>query len=165
MAAPMDLDELRPAPADASPDASPAGFPRRTGAAAIDALVVIAFLFAWSYVLVALFGYSVDRNAPGVVDLPYFSVAIVFAWLYCACMESGARGATLGKRALGLSVRDRHGEKPGFGRASLRWLARGLTLATLMLGWLLILVTKRRQALHDLVAGTTVVVVRTGRRS
>jgi uncharacterized RDD family membrane protein YckC len=161
----MDLDDLRPAPAGSLADAPPAGFLRRTAAAAIDALVVIAFLFAWSYVLVALFGYSVDRNAPGGVDLPYFSVAILFTWLYCAGMESGARAATLGKRALGLSVRDRHGEKPGLGRASLRWLARILTLATAMLGWLLILVTPHRQALHDLVAGTTVIVDRARRRS
>jgi uncharacterized RDD family membrane protein YckC len=161
----MDLEELRPAPVDAGLDAAPAGFLRRTAAAAIDALVVIAFLFAWSYVLVALFGYSVDRDAPGGADLPYFAVSIPFTWLYCACMEGGAHAATLGKRLLGLGVRDRHGERPGFGRASLRWLARGLTLATLMVGWLLILVTKRRQALHDLAAGTTVVVVRAGRRS
>ena len=34
---------------------------------------------------------------------------------------------------------------------------RGATGLTLMLGWALILATKRRQALHDLAAGTLVV--------
>lgn len=155
LAAPAGLDDLRPAAAAAPP--APAGFLRRTAAAAIDALVVIAFVFAWSYVLVALLGYSVRRDAPGAADLPYFAVSALFAWLYCAGLESGARAATLGKRALGLRVCDRCGEGPSFGRATLRFLARLVTLATALSGWLLILATPRRQALHDLIAGTTVV--------
>jgi uncharacterized RDD family membrane protein YckC len=161
----MSLEDLRPAPADGPCARAPAGFLRRTAAAAIDALVAIAFVFVWSYVLVGLLGYRVDREAPGAADLPYFAVSLLFAWLYCAGLESGPRAATLGKRALGLSVRDRFGERPGFGRASLRFLARLLTVSTAMLGWLLILATPKRQALHDLLAGTTVVVDRPTRRS
>lgn len=154
----LDLDDLRPAPVGVG---APAGFLRRTAAAAIDALVVALFVLAWSAALVLLFGLPRDRNALGAADLPYFAGIIAFPWLYCAGLESGRRGATLGKRALGLCVCDRRGEPVGFGRASLRCLARLLTLATAMLGWFLILLTPQRQALHDLVAGTLVVADRT----
>ena len=151
------MDDLRPAP-QAGADARPAGFLRRSAAAAIDALVLLAFLFAESFVLLAVLGFTLDRQAIGRADLAYFATGLGFAWLYCALSESGTHAATPGKRLLGLEVRDRHGLPLGFARASGRFLARTLTLATLLLGWLLILVLPRRQALHDLVAGTVVVV-------
>ncbi|MCC7049638.1 MAG: RDD family protein [Alphaproteobacteria bacterium] len=150
----LDLADLRAAPVGVG---TPAGFARRTSAATIDALIVVLFVLAWSAALVLLFGLPRDRDAVGAADLPYFAGLVGFPWLYCAGLESGRRGATLGKRLMGLCVCDRRGEPLGFGRASLRWLARLLTIATAMLGWFLILLTPHRQALHDLVAGTMVV--------
>lgn len=159
------IDELRPAPANGPPDGAaphgdsigaPAGILRRAGALAIDLMVVVAFMFAWAYVLVMGFGYPVRSGALGRIDLPYFTVTFAFAWLYCAGLEGGPHAATWGKRAMGICVRNLEGEPPGFGRASLRFLARLLTIATAMLGWFLILLTPRRQALHDLVSRTTV---------
>jgi len=149
------IDELQPAPDGVAPGA-PAGLGRRAGALVIDLAVVVAFMFAWAYVLVVGIGYPVRSGAFGRVDLPYFAVTFAFAWLYCAGLEGSPRAATWGKRAMGLCVCDRRGEPPGFGRATLRFLARLLTIATAMLGWFLILFTARRQALHDLASGTTV---------
>lgn len=158
MSSPLPLDELRPAAPVSARSLSPAGFLRRSAAALVDGFVLIGFLFVDYYMLVTLLGWSVDRRAAGATDALFFLVAIGFAWAYCALAESSGAGRTLGKRLLGLSVRDRDGELPGLGRATLRFAARFATLATLLLGWLLILVTGRRRALHDLIAGTIVVV-------
>ena len=158
MSSPLPLDELRPAAPVSARSLSPAGFLRRSAAALVDGLVLIGFLFVDYYMLLTLLGWSVDRRAAGSTDALFFIVAIGFAWAYCALAESSGAGRTLGKRLLGLSVRDRDGEVPGLGRATLRFAARFATLATLLLGWLLILVTGRRRALHDLIAGTIVVV-------
>jgi|JI10StandDraft_1071094.scaffolds.fasta_scaffold263896_2 uncharacterized RDD family membrane protein YckC len=158
MPSPVPLDELRPAAPVSARALAPAGFLRRSAAALVDGVVLLGFLFLDYYVLVKLLGWSVDRAAAGATDVLFFVVALGFAWVYCALPESSGAGRTLGKRLLGLSVRDRAGEVPGLGRATLRFAARFLTLATVLLGWLLILVTGRRRALHDLIAGTIVVV-------
>lgn len=158
MPTPSPLDELRPTAPVSAQSLVPAGFLRRSAAALVDGLVLIGFLFLDYYVLVSKLGWSIDRQAAGAVDVVFYLVALGFFWAYCALSESSGAGRTPGKRLLGLAVRGRDGEVPGFGRATLRFAARFLTLATALLGWLLILVTGRRQSLHDLIAGTIVVV-------
>jgi hypothetical protein len=71
-------------------------------------------------------------------------------------LESSRWQATIGKRALGLKVTNPRGERIGFARAATRFVAKLLSVLTLCVGFLLILVTERRQALHDLIAGTLV---------
>jgi len=158
VSSPLPLDELRPAAPVSAQSIAPAGLVRRSAAALVDGLALIGFLFVDYYLLVTLLGWSIDREEAGATDILFFVVAIGFGWAYCALPESSGRGRTLGKRLLGLSVRDRDGEVPGLGRATLRFAARFATLATLLIGWLLILVTRRRRALHDFIAGTIVVV-------
>lgn len=148
-----DLSPDHPGPPQAS---DLAGFGARSLAALIDVGILVLLLFAESYVLLAVFGLKVGRDL-GAGDAPYFAVAFAIAWLYCAGFDSGRRGATPGKRALGLEVVDLSGERPGFARASLRFLMRGLTVLTLLMGWFLIPFNRRRQALHDFAAGTLVV--------
>lgn len=150
------LTDLRPA----ARHEDPAGFLRRSAAALIDGVVVLLFVLVESAILVGGFGLSAPREGGGSADLPYFAITAIFLFVYFARAESGPRAATLGKRALGLQVRDRRGEPPGLARATLRLALRGLTAATLLLGWLTILFTPRRQALHDLLSGTVVVMTR-----
>ena len=59
--------------------------------------------------------------------------------------------------ALGLIVTDEHGERLSFGRASGRHFANLLNSLTLGIGYLMVIWTSRKQALHDKVAGTLVV--------
>ena len=155
----LDADDLSPARGGAPTAAAFAGLGRRVLAALIDAAVLILLLLVESYALLELAELKVDRERLTAADLPYFLIAALIAWLYCAGMESGRRGATLGKRLFGLEVLDLAGERPGFARASLRFALRALTFPV---GWLWIPLTQRRQALHDLAART--IVVRSGRR-
>jgi uncharacterized RDD family membrane protein YckC len=66
-------------------------------------------------------------------------------------------GATLGKRLVGLRVVGPDGRRPGPGRSALRAAVAVAGLAALGVGPLLALFTLSGRALHDLVAGTTVV--------
>lgn len=140
----------------ASGRAAYAGFWRRFAAYAID------------YVLVLLGSAVLGAGAQlaGVAgDGTQLSLAVLAGYfLYCALLESSALQATLGKRALGIKVVDRHGERIGFGRAAARFAAKLLSVFTLLLGYLLAAVTPRRQALHDLLAGTLVTFDETPRR-
>jgi uncharacterized RDD family membrane protein YckC len=77
-------------------------------------------------------------------------------FLYCALLESSPWQATVGKRAMGIIVTNGRGERVGFGRAAMRFVAKLLSVLTLFVGYLLIVLTRRRQALHDLLAGTLV---------
>jgi len=67
-------------------------------------------------------------------------------------------GATLGKRLLGLAVVGPDGRRPGPGRSALRAALAVAGVALLGIGPLLALFTRSGRALHDLVAGTTVVI-------
>lgn len=126
-----------------------AGFWRRFAAYAIDYLLI----FAGSAAL-AIAG-SLTGLLP--VGAPEFSAVVLAGYfLYCALLESSRWQATVGKRALGIRVTSHRGERIGFGRAAARFAAKLLSGLTLCLGYLLFFVTKRRQTLHDLIAGTLV---------
>jgi uncharacterized RDD family membrane protein YckC len=83
--------------------------------------------------------------------------AVVLSWLYTALLQSSTRQATVGKMALGLVVTDQAGERITFARASGRYFAGILNSLTLGIGYLMVIWTARKQALHDKIAGTVVV--------
>jgi uncharacterized RDD family membrane protein YckC len=84
-------------------------------------------------------------------------IVLAIRWVYFAYMESSARQATFGKAALGLVVIDGGGHRISFLRATGRWLGKLLSWATFGIGFYLIGFTKKKQGLHDLVAGTFVI--------
>ncbi|MDX6593454.1 MAG: hypothetical protein QOJ13_2650 [Gaiellales bacterium] len=65
--------------------------------------------------------------------------------------------ATLGRRALGIKVTDVEGNRITFARATGRYFAKILSALTLLIGYIMAAFTARKQALHDLIAGTLVV--------
>jgi uncharacterized RDD family membrane protein YckC len=89
-------------------------------------------------------------------SLPYV-VSMIINWLYFAGFESSRWQATLGKRALGIAVTDLAGSRITFLRATARAFAHYLSLISFGIGYLIQPFTEKRQALHDLVAGTLVV--------
>jgi uncharacterized RDD family membrane protein YckC len=78
---------------------------------------------------------------------------ILFFW--------AVKGATPGKKALGLRiVREDGVDPPGWGTAILRLLGYLVDGFTLYIGFIMIGFTDRKRGLHDMIAGTTVVKVR-----
>lgn len=67
------------------------------------------------------------------------------------------RTGTLGCLAMQIKVTTLLGERISAGRAGIRYLALLVSTALFALGWITILLTPKRQAVHDYLAGTIVV--------
>jgi uncharacterized RDD family membrane protein YckC len=84
-------------------------------------------------------------------------IRTVLNWLYYALLESSAWQATLGKKALGLEVTDLEGRRISFGRATGRFFAKMISALILWIGFIMAGFTEKKQALHDMIAGTLVI--------
>lgn len=122
---------------------------RRLAAIAYDLLIVVALIVIATIATILMRGGS--AISPGSVWFQLLLLAIW--WLYFA--GSWVRGGqTVGMRAWRLVLTDVHGAGIGWGRASLRWLAAGLSAAALGLGFVWCLVDRERLAWHDRLSGT-----------
>jgi uncharacterized RDD family membrane protein YckC len=83
-------------------------------------------------------------------------ISALIQWLYFSLMESSAWQGTLGKKALGLTVTDLEGRRISFGRATGRYFAKIISTLILCIGYMMAGFTERKQALHDMIAGTLV---------
>jgi uncharacterized RDD family membrane protein YckC len=110
-------------------------------------------------VAIGVAGHSVSM--PGIgINLVSVIVRLAFSglakWIYEASMESSSRQATVGKMALGLKVTDLEGRRISFARASGRHFAKYISGMILLIGYIMAGFTERKQALHDMIAGTLV---------
>jgi uncharacterized RDD family membrane protein YckC len=139
-----------------------ASFWRRLGGFVIDDVVVLLA----ALVVQAVVGFLIALAAGPAAD-PFKSqdardVLGTLLWLvispaYCASMECSRAQGTLGKMAFGIIVTDRAGRRITFWRSLVRFAGKLLSNGTFGLGYLLATLTPKKQALHDLVAGTLVV--------
>lgn len=121
-----------------------AGFWRRFAAYVVDSLVLMIPQFA-----ITLAFQKSEALA--------FLLQMVLWWLYKATMESSDMQATLGKKALGIKVTDMYGERISFARATGRFCGMLLSAVPLGAGLIMAGVTRKRQALHDMLASALVV--------
>ncbi|MBO6782259.1 MAG: RDD family protein [Alphaproteobacteria bacterium] len=144
-------------PASAGLPVRYAGIILRTVAGLVD--LGIIWLFAWG--VAALFGLpfmagTSEQLAADTTSLHMLNaVVLFFAWLYFAGMEASGLQSTVGMAIMGIYTADIAGDRAGFFRTSARYWARFISLAILFLGFLPILFSPRRQALHDMLAGCT----------
>lgn len=128
-----------------------AGFWRRLAALMLDLVVLLVPMIVLGIVVALVTGPK--STATIAADLS----TLAALWLYFAGMESSRRQATLGKIAFGVRVVDLNGERISFLRATARLFAKILSALSLFVGFLMAGVTRRKQALHDIVAGSLVV--------
>ncbi|MBS4189027.1 RDD family protein [Bacillus sp. FJAT-49705] len=76
---------------------------------------------------------------------------------YYAGLHSSKWQATVGKKLLGLKVTDLNGNRISFWRALGRYLSLAFLSGILLIGFIIAAFTEKKQALHDLIAGTVVV--------
>jgi uncharacterized RDD family membrane protein YckC len=81
---------------------------------------------------------------------------VLMGWLYGALLESGDNQATLGKKAMNIIVTDLDGERISFGKATIRHFSKIISVLLILIGYLMQPFTEKRQALHDMIAGTLV---------
>lgn len=142
--------------------AVPAGFWRRFAAHTLDLAILMLASIAVGILLgvgAVLLGIPVDTAKPPSLteSAVEYAVTIVVFWLYFALQESGWRQATIGKRLMGIEVTDVAGQRISFLRATARYFASFISWATLTIGFIMAAFTARKQALHDMMAGTLVV--------
>ena len=143
-------------------DVVDAGFVRRLGAYLIDSMLVGSVYYVVlmiGMVALAIVAAGQDFKDDGFLvgmALVYL-VYPVLSLGYYAGMESSKLQATVGKLALGIKVVDGQGRRLGFGRATARWAGSIVSYLILYIGFFMAGWTRRKQALHDLMAGTFVV--------
>jgi uncharacterized RDD family membrane protein YckC len=159
-----------------------AEFSRRLAALLIDAIILVGVVAGLVFLPGAIWVLLGRSSEPVTVSAFVFG-SLLFV-TYFPLMESSAKRATLGKLLLGIEVTDARGKRIGFRAALIRTLGKGIPLILLVafaesIGCLtpfsesvgvLILIpllvaflwcltmwfTPRRQAAHDLVAGSVV---------
>ncbi len=128
----------------------------RAGAYSID-FMIRGTILAFGAFGISFAGLAIGENvAEGLILLGWF----LMDWLYPVVFEAGKRGATPGKRALGLRVVQTNGSPITFGQSVVRNFLRfidGMPFFTYGFGLTSCLATKRFQRLGDLAAGTLVV--------
>lgn len=87
----------------------------------------------------------------------YSILATGIQMIYYSIMESSKNQATLGKMVVGIKVTDMQGGRLDFTKALLRNLCKLISNFTLLIGYLMAGFTEKKQALHDMIAGTLVV--------
>jgi Predicted membrane protein/domain len=94
----------------------------------------------------------------GSIIASYGVILIVIPWLYYAGFESSKSQATPGKLLMRIVVTDLDGNKASFARVTLRHFAKIISTLIIFLGFLMIGLTRKRQGLHDKIAGCLVLV-------
>lgn len=131
------------------------GFWRRCAAMLLDALILV-FPGAIIRVMLGLSSTGFDDlESPNSVLAG--SIELAVDALYAAVLLSSRAGATLGMQVMGLRMVTVDGRPVSFARALGRFLAVIFTVLSLGIGYLMQVFTRRRQTLHDLIAGTVVV--------
>jgi uncharacterized RDD family membrane protein YckC len=151
-----------------------AGFWLRFVAAIIDGIIIGCIRAILILPIVAAMGFGIasniehmdtDRPADFVAMLaPLIAMASVVSlistavWvLYYTFMESSKLQASVGKLALSLVVTDTNGAKLDFSKALIRNLSKIISGVILCIGFIMAGFTDKKQALHDIIAGTIVV--------
>jgi uncharacterized RDD family membrane protein YckC len=151
-----------------------AGFWLRVAAYILDALIVGIPISIVGGIVGGICGFSYGMSHPGsssflltpdgslnptfiVMEVGLMTFSLLVKWLYFALQESSSAQATVGKRVLGLKVINLEGNRIGFGQASGRFFGKILSGMILCVGYMMAGFTERKQALHDMVAGTLVV--------
>lgn len=161
------LVERAPVPAAGAPAVAPApsaaptpaairygGFWRRFVAFWIDGILL---WLAGSLLQVGMGVDLFDRDFTDPRILFSNFLSMILGWLYCAMLESSPRQATLGQMVIGIKVTDLQLRRISFGRATGRHFGQILSAVILLMGFVMIAFTEKKQGLHDMLAGCLVV--------
>lgn len=144
-----------------------AGFWLRLAASVVDGIILLlgsllalAVTGATIGILLGLFGYEDNVIYAAGEKMGYYGstiLGIVGPWLYYTLLESSSWQATPGKKAVGIMVTDSMGKRISLTQANVRYWGKQLSWLTIYIGFIMAGFTKKKQALHDIIAGTLVV--------
>ena len=128
---------------------------RRAVAFLVDALIAFALTFFAMIIAAMIEGTPADVPMSESWVLLGWGFGLILGWIYQSLTLASARQATLGMRAAGVFVTDVRGERLSFGRAVLRHACKALSYFY-AIGLPMQPFMKRRQTLHDWLAGSVV---------
>ena len=153
-----------------------AGFWLRFVALIIDSFVINIIQFFFIFPMLAFFGITFTTlnlseigmlseedimvMLPAIISM-VTSIALfsfLIQLLYYALLESSKHQASLGKMMLGIIVTDTNGERLDFTKAMIRQLGKIISGVMFCIGYIMAAFTEKKQALHDIIANTYVVI-------
>lgn len=132
-----------------------ANFGQRFVAAFVDNIIMQIGVFAVSFGI-GIAGASAGADETMLEVMGGLS-GLVIGWLYYALQESSEARATLGKKMMGILVVDMTGDRISFGQATGRHFGKIVSGILCLAGYIMQPFTEKKQALHDIMAGTLVV--------
>lgn len=142
-------------------DLIPATFFQRLTAIVVDGIILCIVTWPLLYLIGYYMGralaltHSIEEIESQVAALANF-LGLILSWLYFSLQESSKFQATLGKRAFNIKVGDMDGNRISFSRASARHFGKIISALLLFVGFIMAATTKKRQALHDIMANCLV---------
>ena len=124
----------------------------RVGAYLLDVLILVVPLVLAVVLIFVLASDDGDESTEESLLLGLYLLTLVLPFLYFTLMHGGERGATYGKRALGIRVVREDGSRLGYGKAFGRYgiqFLLGILTLPLIVDYLWPLWDGRKQSLHD----------------
>ena len=156
------MSDLTPYPREAAEREAQAEPPRpahayaswgsRVGAYLLDVLILAVPLGLLVVLIAVLASDDGDESTEESLLVLFYLLTVLVPVLYFTLMHGGERGATYGKRALGIRVVDEQGGAIGYGRALGRYavvFGLGLFGLPLLVDYLWPLWDDQNQTLHD----------------
>jgi len=150
-----------------------AGFWKRVAANTLDGLIigtVASVLMVIMFLIMGIgllgMGRSLDRFAANpealrigfaLMHLLSYLVSFALTATYYIWLHASSSKATLGKMAVGIKVVRMNGERISVARSIGRYFAFVLSSITMGIGFIMAGMTRRKQALHDMICDTLVV--------
>ncbi len=136
----------------------------RVIAAVLDAFYYVnatlgTYATAVGFLYLAHHHLQIPQETPEYFDyvtLPIVAAMVLF-WYFPYC-EASPWQATLGKRTMGLKVTDMDGQPLELKQSLIRSVSKLLTLATVLIGFVMLWFRDKKQALHDLLGEGSLVV-------
>jgi uncharacterized RDD family membrane protein YckC len=130
------------------------GFWRRFFAILIDTVLLTVVLGVTAGVISQVMAPAADQM---LAERRAAWLSIIVWWLYYALFESSPWQATPGKMVVGARVSDIAGMRISFLQATGRTFGKILSAIILGIGFIMVAFNPRKQALHDVMAGTLVI--------
>ncbi|MGG0175819.1 RDD family protein [Gottfriedia acidiceleris] len=134
-----------------------AGFWLRFAAYLLDYIFIYIASFIIGFIIGFIIAISTGISDEDTLELILTIISLILVWLYFALMESSSLQGTLGKRLVGIKVTDIHSNRISFKRATGRFFGKFISAVIILIGFIMAGFTKKKQSLHDMMAGCFVV--------
>jgi len=136
------------------------GFWRRAMASLLDGIIVITLSKILFFLISKINIYMLLAHTGVIVDTRYYIFHVilssVLSLLYYTLQQASKHQATIGMRFMGIKIYDATLKKPTLPLLIGRYFSVYLSAFPLFIGLLMIVWTRRNQALHDQIARTVV---------